>query len=79
MRRTESQVGLSRDQRRENLRAAFRPGRAAPREIEGRRVLLIDDVLTSGATANAVARALLKGGASAVDVLTFARVVPGDG
>jgi ComF family protein len=78
VRRTQTQVGLTRDQRRKNLRAAFRPGPAAPREIEGRRVLLVDDVLTSGATANAVSRALLKGGASAVDVLTFARVVPGD-
>ncbi|MGL4728475.1 MAG: ComF family protein, partial [Bosea sp. (in: a-proteobacteria)] len=77
-RRTATQVGLSRDQRRENLRAAFRPGPTAPAQIEGRRVLLIDDVLTSGATANAVSRALLKGGASAVDMLTFARVVPGD-
>jgi ComF family protein len=78
VRRTATQVGLSRDERRENLRAAFRPGPSAP-QIEGRRVLLIDDVLTSGATANAVSRALLKAGASAVDVLTFARVVPGDG
>jgi ComF family protein len=79
VRRTATQVGLSRDERRENLRAAFRPGLSAPREIEGRRVLLVDDVLTSGATANAVSRALLKGGADAIDVLTFARVVPGDG
>jgi ComF family protein len=79
VRRTATQVGLSREERRENLRSAFRPGPAATREIEGRRVLLIDDVLTSGATANAVSRALLKSGASAVDVLTFARVVPGDG
>jgi ComF family protein len=79
VRRTATQVGLSREERRENLRAAFRPGHSAPREIEGRRVLLVDDVLTSGATANAVSRALLKAGAVAVDVLTFARVVPGDG
>jgi ComF family protein len=78
VRRTATQVGLSRDERRENLHAAFRPGPSAP-QIEGRRVLLVDDVLTSGATANAVSRAMLKAGASAVDVLTFARVVPGDG
>jgi predicted amidophosphoribosyltransferase len=44
-------------------------------QIEGRRVLLIDDVLTTGATGNAAARALLRGGARAVDILTFARVV----
>jgi ComF family protein len=79
VRRTATQVGLSREERRENLRAAFRPGSAARQQIQGRRVLLVDDVLTSGATANAVSRALLKAGASAVDVLTFARVVPSDG
>jgi predicted amidophosphoribosyltransferase len=45
--------------------------------IEGRRVLLINDVLTTGSTANASARALLRGGASAVDLLTFTRVIPG--
>ena len=43
--------------------------------MQGRRILLVDDVLTTGATANAAARALLRAGATAVDVLTFARVV----
>jgi predicted amidophosphoribosyltransferase len=46
----------------------------APR-IEGRAVVLIDDVMTSGATANAASRALLRGGAKHVDVLVFARAV----
>jgi len=41
-------------------------------------VLLIDDVYTTGATVRAVAKALKRGGAGAVDVLTFARVLPGD-
>jgi ComF family protein len=79
VRRTKPQVGLSRDQRRLNLQGAFRPGPEAALRIEGRRVLLVDDVLTTGATANAAARTLLRAGAKCVDVLTFARVVPGDG
>jgi len=73
VKRTRAQVGLTRAQRSENLQGAFQvPGAAKPR-LEGLRVLLVDDVLTTGATANA-ARALLRGGARAVDVLAFARV-----
>ena len=44
-------------------------------EIAGRRLVLVDDVLTSGATSDACARALLRAGAAQVDVLVFARVV----
>ena len=71
---TRSQVGLTRHQRAENLQGAFRvPGAARPR-LAGRRVLLVDDVATTGATGNAAARALLRGGAARVDLLTFATV-----
>ena len=44
-------------------------------EVAGRRVILVDDVLTSGATSDACARALLRAGARSVDLLVFARVV----
>jgi ComF family protein len=72
---TRSQVGLSREQRAENVQGAFRAAPGAP--IKGRRIVLVDDVLTSGATANAAARALLRAGATNVDLLVFARVVTG--
>jgi ComF family protein len=72
---TPSQVGLSRAQRAENVQGAFRAAPGA--QVRGRKIALIDDVLTSGATANAAARVLLRAGASRVDVLVFARVVTG--
>lgn len=74
---TASQVGLSRTQRQLNLQGAFAVGPNGRVAVEGRAVVLVDDVLTSGATANAAARALLRGGAKRVDVLVFARVVTG--
>jgi ComF family protein len=70
---TRSQVGLSREQRAQNVQGAFRAAPGAP--VKGRRIVLVDDVLTSGATANAAARALLRAGASDVDIVVFARVV----
>ncbi|ACL56698.1 ComF family protein [Methylobacterium nodulans] len=75
VKRTRPQVGLTRAGRAENLQGAFRVPPAAKPRLQGRRVLLVDDVMTTGATANAAARALLRGGAAAVDVLTFACVV----
>ncbi len=75
IRRTRQQVGLTRAQRADNLQGAFHVPAAMRGQVEGGRVLLIDDVLTTGATVNAASRALLRAGATAVDVLTFARVV----
>ncbi len=72
---TSPQVGLSKVQRAENVQGAFRVSPQARPRVEGRRLVFIDDVLTSGATANAAARALLRAGAANVDTLVFARVV----
>jgi ComF family protein len=73
---TRRQVGLSAIQRAENVRGAFRVPDAMRARIAALPVLLVDDVYTSGATAKAATRALLRAGAASVDVLTFARVAP---
>jgi ComF family protein len=75
IRATRSQVGLTARQRALNVRAAFRVPESARPRIEGRTIVLLDDVYTSGATAKAATGALLAGGARQVDVLTFARVL----
>jgi predicted amidophosphoribosyltransferase len=64
------QAGLTLEERRRNVRGAFRAGTAVPA-----RVVLVDDVYTTGATVNAAASALRTGGARRVDVITFARTV----
>jgi ComF family protein len=75
VRPTQQQVGLSRADRARNVQGAFKAAADRTAEIHGRRVVLIDDVLTSGATVDACARALLRARAAQVDVLVFARVV----
>jgi ComF family protein len=71
---TDSQGGKSRRGRRLNVRKAFAVTEAGRRRIKGRRILLIDDVLTTGATGEACARALIDAGARAVDLAVIARV-----
>jgi ComF family protein len=74
VKRTQSQVGLTSDQRRRNVQGAFAvaPGRGGA--VDGRAVVLVDDVITTGATVEACARALKRAGARQVDVLALALV-----
>lgn len=72
---TAQQVGLSKSERTDNVQGAFRVPEHGKALVRGRTLVLVDDVLTSGATVDACARALLRGRAREVRVLTFARVV----
>jgi ComF family protein len=73
VRSTQTQAGLSNTERRKNVAAAFRSRRAG-QTLAGQRVLLIDDVMTTGSTAAACARVLKQAGAARVVLLTVARV-----
>lgn len=78
-RATGSQQGLSAEARRENVTAAvFAVNPLWRTRLHGRRVVLVDDVLTTGATLEGCARVLERGGALGIDVLVLARV-PGPG
>jgi ComF family protein len=72
---TRHQVGLARSERALNVQGAFRVPAEAKIGVSERRLVLVDDVLTSGATIEACTKALLRAGAAHVDVLVFARVV----
>lgn len=72
--RTESQGGKNASQRARNVRNVFNVPLDWHPRLHGKRILLVDDVYTTGATVNACARVLKKAGAQAVDVLTLARV-----
>ncbi len=74
-RSTKPQVGLSVRQRRDNVRNAFVVPEARIGDVSGKRVVLIDDVITTGATVDACARILHAAGADHIDVLVFARVI----
>jgi ComF family protein len=75
VRRTQSQVGLSADQRRRNVAGAFKVPPSRADRVKGKRIVVVDDVITTGATVEACARALKRAGAARVDVLALARAV----
>ena len=75
VKKTRQQVGLGSSGRVANVRGAFRVPDEHAIAVAGRAVLLVDDVYTTGATLKAATRALLRGRAATVDVVTFARVL----
>jgi ComF family protein len=75
VKRRKSQAGLDAGQRRRNVAGVFAVSKAGAARVKGKAVLLVDDVFTTGATAEACAKALKRAGASRVDVVTLARVV----
>jgi ComF family protein len=74
LRATIQQKGLSRKERRDNVKGAFAVNGRYLTELRGKNIMLVDDVFTSGATLNECARTLKKHGAAKVSVLTIARV-----
>lgn len=75
---TRQQVGLSADARQRNVAGAFVARADAAARVGDRRVVIVDDVITTGSTVKAVTRALKKAGIDKIDVISFARVVVGD-
>lgn len=76
VRETKSQVGLSKTERHENVHAAFQAERI---RVNGRKILLMDDVATTGSTLSSCAEALYRAGARDVFALTIARALPRHG
>lgn len=74
VRPTPSQGGKSARGRMQNVKKAFAVPEPQARDVRGRRILLVDDVLTTGATADACTKALIEAGARAVDLAVIARV-----
>lgn len=74
VKRTHAQVGLTAAQRRKNVAGAFRVT-AAKGALRGKHIVVVDDVITTGATAEACARVLKRAGAARVDILALARAV----
>ncbi len=74
IKKTKNQAGLSKRARFQNVASVFTVRESAAKTLKGKRVLLVDDVLTTGATASSCAKALKKVGVNSVGVIAFARV-----
>ncbi len=74
-RNTKAQVGQTRKQREKNVSGAFIIQKSNNSKVENKNIVLVDDVLTTGATINACTKALKKANANKVDILTLARVI----
>jgi ComF family protein len=72
---TAPQVGLSRSQRLRNVATAFSVPKSCRHTVDGKTILLVDDVMTSGATMDACSKVLIKAGAAEIRILTLARRV----
>lgn len=75
VKRTSQQVGLGAKAREDNVRGAFAIAKGCESDIFGKRIVLVDDVYTTGATVAAASRTLRKAGAADITVLTFARAL----
>lgn len=76
IRATRQQVGLAAREREANVRGAFHVPQRAGIHVQGKHILVVDDVYTTGMTVASLARTLRRAGAAQIDVLTFARVLP---
>jgi ComF family protein len=72
---TEPQINLAADERQQNVKGAFAV--VDPRAVLGRRIILVDDVFTTGSTVEECAKTLKKAGAAEVSIVTVARALPG--
>ncbi len=77
-RATHAQIGLSARQRARNVAGAFEVAPDAIEMVAGRRIIIVDDVITTGSTVSALSKTLLKTSVSQIDVISFSRVVIGE-
>ena len=77
VKKTQPQIGLTAKQRARNVAGAFLAEQNILERLKGRRVIIVDDVITTGSTVKALSKALLKAQVAHIDVISFSRVVIG--